>query len=219
MSNVSAAMEQTEVAVVGAGQAGLAISHELTGLGVDHIVLERGRVGEAWRKRWDSFCLVLPNWSVRLPSRPYDGADPDGFMLRNEIVAHLEAYAASFRSPVREGVEVRELRARDGDGFVLETTSGSCKAQSLVLATGAYQRPHRPHGANTLPRGLLQSMSRTTVTQRCCPPVVCSSSEADSRAAKSPRSCAGLVGRSCWPAVALPGPPGESGIGTWCGGL
>lgn len=149
-------MEETDVVVIGAGQAGLAISHELTSLGVDHFVIERGRVGETWRKRWDSFCLVTPNWSVRLPGSPYDGADPDGFMPRDEIVAHLARYAASFGAPVREGVEVRELRARDGDSFVLETTSGPCKSQSLVLATGAYQRPHRPHGANTLPSGLLQ---------------------------------------------------------------
>jgi putative flavoprotein involved in K+ transport len=149
-------MEETEVVVIGAGQAGLAISHELTSLGVDHIVLERGRVGDTWRKRWDSFCLVTPNWSVRLPGRQYDGADPDGFMPRDEIVAHLERYAASFASPVREGVEIRELRARDGGGFVFETASGPCKSQSLVLATGAYQRPYRPRGANTLPSGMLQ---------------------------------------------------------------
>src|SRR5262245_55198319 len=149
-------MQQIEVVVIGAGQAGLAISHELSGLGVDHVVLERGRVGETWRNRWDSFCLVTPNWSVRLPGYPYDGADPDGFMPRDEIVTYLERYAASFGSPVREGVEINSLGARVGGGFVLETTSGSYKAQSLVLATGAYQRPHRPHGANSLPSGLLQ---------------------------------------------------------------
>jgi len=148
-------MEQTEVVVIGAGQAGLAISHELTGLGVDHVVLERGRIGETWRNRWGSFCLVTPNWSVRLPGRPYDGADPDGFMPRDEIVAYLERYASSFGSPVREGVEINSLRARDGDGFALETTSGSYQAHSLVLATGAYQRPHRPHRWNTFAGGLL----------------------------------------------------------------
>jgi putative flavoprotein involved in K+ transport len=136
-------MERIEVVVIGAGQAGLAISHELTALGVDHVVLERGRIGETWRNRWDSFCLVTPNWSVRLPGRPYDGTDPNGFMPRDEIVAYLERYAASFGSPVREGIEINSLRARDGDGFTLETTSGSYKAQSLVLATGACQRPHR----------------------------------------------------------------------------
>jgi putative flavoprotein involved in K+ transport len=149
-------MEQIEVVVIGAGQAGLAASHELTRLGVEHVVFERCRIGETWRNRWDSFCLVTPNWSVRLPGRPYDGMDPDGFMPRDQIVAYLEQYAASFGSPVQEHVEISSLSARDGDGFVLETTSGSYKARSLVLATGAYQRPHRPHGANTLPTSLLQ---------------------------------------------------------------
>jgi putative flavoprotein involved in K+ transport len=68
-------MAQLEVVVVGAGQAGLAVSHELTSLGVDHVVLERGSIGQTWRNRWDSFCLVTPNWSVRLPGRAYDGSD------------------------------------------------------------------------------------------------------------------------------------------------
>jgi Pyridine nucleotide-disulphide oxidoreductase len=149
-------MEQTEVVVIGAGQAGLATSHELTALGVEHVVLERGRIGETWRNRWDSFCLVTPNWSVRLPAHPYDGTDPDGFMRRDQIVAHLEQYAASFGSPVHEHVEISSLRARDGHGFVVETTSRSYKACSLVLATGAYQRPYRPYGANTLPADLFQ---------------------------------------------------------------
>ena len=82
-----------EVVVVGAGQAGLAVSHELTRAGVDHVVLEKRQVGHAWRRRWDSFCLVTPNWSVLLPGHPYDGDDPDGFMPRAEIVSYLERYA------------------------------------------------------------------------------------------------------------------------------
>jgi choline dehydrogenase-like flavoprotein len=151
-----APMQQIDVVVIGAGQAGLAVSHELTGLGVEHVVLERGRVAETWRNRWDSFCLVTPNWSVRLPGRPYDGSDPDGFMHRDEVIAYLEQYALSFRSPVQEAVEINSLTATDGNSFALETTSGSYRARSLVVATGAYQRPHRPPGSNTLPSGLLQ---------------------------------------------------------------
>ncbi len=98
--------DQVDVVVVGAGQAGLAVSHELTQAGVAHVVLERGRVGQSWRGRWDSFCLVTPNWFVQLPGHPYDGGDPDGFMPRDEVVAYLERYAAGFDAPVREGVEV-----------------------------------------------------------------------------------------------------------------
>jgi putative flavoprotein involved in K+ transport len=149
-------MEQIEVIVIGAGQAGLAISHELTGLRVEHVVLERDRIGETWRNRWDSFCLVTPNWSVRLPGYPFDGSDPDGFMPRDEIVAYLQRYAASFGATIQEHIEIGALGARDGDGFVVETSTGSYKARSLVLATGAYQRPHRPHGASSLPSGLFQ---------------------------------------------------------------
>ncbi|MGH3130093.1 MAG: FAD-dependent oxidoreductase, partial [Gaiellaceae bacterium] len=78
--------ERIDVVVIGGGQAGLAASHELTRAGVEHVVLERGRIGETWRGRWNSFCLVTPNWTVQLPGYPYDGDDPDGFMPRDETV-------------------------------------------------------------------------------------------------------------------------------------
>jgi putative flavoprotein involved in K+ transport len=149
--------EQVGVVVIGAGQAGLATSHELTQRGVEHLVLERGRIGETWRRRWDSFCLVTPNWSVQLPGHGYDGEDPDGYMPRDEIVAYLERYAATSKAPVREGVEVSSLRRLSGDqGYLLKTTLGRLEAQSVVVATGAYQKPHRPAGASSLPAGLLQ---------------------------------------------------------------
>src|SRR5690242_12049444 len=98
--------EDGGVVVIGGGQAGLATSHELTRAGIEHVVLERDRIGETWRNRWDSFCLVTPNWSVKLPGGDYDGDDPDGFMPKDEIVSHLERYASSFSAPVREGVAV-----------------------------------------------------------------------------------------------------------------
>jgi putative flavoprotein involved in K+ transport len=82
--------EQHEALVIGGGSAGLAVSHELSRNGVEHTVLERGRIGQSWRDRWDSFCLVTPNWSVQLPDGAYDGSDPDGFMPRDDIVAFLE---------------------------------------------------------------------------------------------------------------------------------
>lgn len=149
-------MERIDVAVIGAGQAGLAVSHELTGAGIDHVILEEGRIGEAWRRRWDSFCLVTPNWSVDLPGFPYDGTDPDGFMKRDEITAYLERYARSFDAPVRTGVRVDAVSRGAGGGFVLETSSGGVSAQRLVVATGAYQRAHRIPGADALPTGLLR---------------------------------------------------------------
>ncbi len=148
-------MIETPVVVVGAGPAGLSTSRELTNAGVDHVVLERGRLGETWRNRWDSFCLVTPNWTVQLPEGHYDGPDPDGFMLRDEFVAYLERYADGFRAPVHENVEVTSIAAVD-DGFVLNTSDGELHAGAVVLASGAFQRPHRSEWAESLPAGLFQ---------------------------------------------------------------
>ena len=150
----AAVPEAVEVAIVGAGHAGLSLSHELSHADVEHVVLERGRVGETWRGRWDSFCLVTPNWTVQLPNGHYVGGDPDGFMPRGDIVAHLVDYAEGFGAPVREGVEVSRLRANDGDGLLLTTSSGDVFARHVVLASGAYQKPHRPAGAGELPASL-----------------------------------------------------------------
>jgi putative flavoprotein involved in K+ transport len=158
------------VVVVGGGQAGLAVSHELTALGVEHVVLERGRVGQTWRDRWDSFCLVTPNWSVQLPRGAYNGDDPDGFMPRDQIVQHLERYAASFTAPVREGVEVTSLDAAADGGFALSTSDGVLFADQAVLTTGAYQRPHRPPGAASLPSGILQIDAESYSNEAALPP-------------------------------------------------
>jgi len=147
-------VERVKVAVVGGGQAGLAISYELTDAGVDHAVIERGRVGQSWRTRWDSFCLVTPNWTVQLPGGEYAGHDPNGFMPRDEIVAHLETYAASFGAPVREGVDVWSVEPAASGQLLLRTSAGDVEAEAVVLATGAYQKPNRPAGAETLPSSL-----------------------------------------------------------------
>jgi putative flavoprotein involved in K+ transport len=149
-------MEHVDVIIVGAGQAGLSASHELSSAGVEHVVLERGSIGETWRRRWDSFCLVTPNWSVQLPGHSYNGPDPDGFMPRDQIVSSLEDYACSFGAPVREGVSVAAVESPAEGGFVLHTSAGDLGSRALVLATGAFQRPHRPPAAETLPSSLLQ---------------------------------------------------------------
>ena len=148
-------MDSVPVLVIGGGSAGLSVSHELTGRGIDHVVLERGRIGQAWRDRWDSFCLVTPNWSVRLPGGAYAGDDPDGFMPRDDIVDHLISYASASGAPVQEGVEVRTIDRTPG-GFIARTSAGDLRAARVVLCTGAFQKPHRPAGADSLPAGLLQ---------------------------------------------------------------
>ena len=130
-----------DVLVVGAGQAGLAVSHELTALGVEHVVLERGIVAQTWRDRWDSFCLVTPNATIGLPGGTYAGDDPDGFLRKGEIVRHFERWAGSFRAPVSEGVVVTSLEVSDDRGFTLQTSDGAYRARSVVVCTGAYQRP------------------------------------------------------------------------------
>jgi putative flavoprotein involved in K+ transport len=144
-----------EVAVIGGGQAGLATSFELTRRSVEHVVLERGRVGETWRGRWDSFCLVTPNWTVQLPGGAYDGIDFDGFMPRDQIVGFLERYAANSSAPLRTGVTVTSLTPGDSF-FTLETTEGPVEARAVVVATGAYQQAHRPAAAASLPDDILQ---------------------------------------------------------------
>ena len=148
--------DKADIVIVGAGQAGLAVSHELAQAGVEHVILEKGQVGQTWRGWWDSFCLISPNWHVALPGHPYDGGEPDGFMARDEVVAYLERYAARFAAPVRDGVEVTSLQRGPDGGFRVQTSAGPLAAGTVVVATGAYQRPRRPPGAVTLPAGLKQ---------------------------------------------------------------
>jgi putative flavoprotein involved in K+ transport len=146
--------EPSTVVVVGAGQAGLAVSHELSREGVDHVVLERGRVGQRWRDRWESFCLVTPNWTIRLPGAEYDGEDPDGFLGRDAVVDHLGRYASRLRAPLHEGVEVRALEPARRGGFRLETSDGPLLAGTVVLCTGAYQRPTQTPLGEAAPAGV-----------------------------------------------------------------
>jgi putative flavoprotein involved in K+ transport len=153
------------VAVVGGSQAGLAASYHLKAQGLDHLVFERDQVGAAWRsQRWDAFCLVTPNWQCTLPGfaydREYGGADPDGFMGRDEIIRYLEAYRARLDPPLLEGVAVRRVQ-RAGGRFALATDAGDCTAAHLIVATGGYHTPKIPPLAQRLPAGLLQLHSST----------------------------------------------------------
>jgi putative flavoprotein involved in K+ transport len=150
--------ERHETVIVGGGQAGLAMSHQLSRLGRPHVVLERGRVAERWRsERWDSLMFQFPNWSMRLPGQPYDGGDPEGFASRDEVIAFIERYRDAIRAPVRTGVGATALRpAATGDLLHLETTDGPIEADNVVIATGPYQEPIVPATSRALPSRVRQ---------------------------------------------------------------
>ena len=153
-------MSQTvEAVVVGGGQAGLCTSYHLGRLGCEHVVLEQAaRAGNAWRNdRWDSFTLVTPNWSWRLPGAEYQGTEPEGFMPRDEIVTRFERYVEDFHLPVRFGVRVRSVRrGPDGHGYLVTTDDGTLSAKNVVVATGLFQRPKMPSFNVEMPAGVTQ---------------------------------------------------------------
>ena len=137
-------IERIDTLVVGAGQAGLAMSEHLGRLGLPHLVLERHRIAERWRsERWDSLVANGPAWHDRFPTRTFDGVDPDAFASRDDMVRYFEAHAQRIGAPVRCGVEVHELRQSDG-GFRVETSEGPIEAEQVVAATGPFQRPVIP---------------------------------------------------------------------------
>ena len=145
------------VVVIGAGQAGLAMSRTLTGAAIDHVVLERAQVAHSWRtERWDSLRLLTPNWMSRLPGWRYQGADPHGFMTSAEVITFLDAYGASFAAPVRTGVDVERVTARTGGGFDVVTKGESWVADVVVAATGASSEPTIPALARDIPPTITQ---------------------------------------------------------------
>ncbi|MDE0944852.1 MAG: NAD(P)-binding domain-containing protein [Alphaproteobacteria bacterium] len=144
-----------DVVVIGGGQAGLSASACLAQKGIEHVVLEKSEIGASWRhRRWDSFCLVTPNWTVRLPGQDYDGTDPDGFMSGGSFVEFLERYAEDFNMPLRCPVEATGAVPIDG-GWLLATTDGPIKCRAIIVATSNYQRPYLPPCAANVKPGIL----------------------------------------------------------------
>ncbi|HMK11975.1 MAG TPA: NAD(P)-binding domain-containing protein, partial [Acidimicrobiales bacterium] len=149
-------MRSTEALVIGAGQAGLAMSRSLSDEGIDHVVIERGRLAERWRsERWDSLRLLTPNWATRLPGAEYRGDDPQGFMTAAELVRYFESYARGFDAPVHEGTSVESVTRTDG-GFDVLTSDGGRRARNVVIATGWNDQPRVPSVASDLPRAIEQ---------------------------------------------------------------
>jgi putative flavoprotein involved in K+ transport len=142
---------RTDVVVIGAGQAGLAISYWLTENSVDHVVLERGNVAQSWTsERWDSLRLLTPNWLSRLPGYRYAGSDPDGYMAAREVSDYLRGYATTFGAPVVTGTSVDAVR-RTPDGFVVTTADADWRCRAVVVATGAASDPRLPLVSGALP--------------------------------------------------------------------
>jgi len=138
--------EKIETLVVGGGQAGLAMSEHLSNCGVPHLVLERQRIAERWRsERWDSLVANGPAWHDRFPGMEFPDIDPDAFPPKERVADYFVAYADKIAAPIRCGVEVMEVQKNVGrPGFRVETSAGVIEANSVVAATGAFQRPVIP---------------------------------------------------------------------------
>ena len=150
-------MKKDDAIVIGAGQAGLCASYYLTRSGIQHSVLEAGDVGESWRsQRWDSFCLVTPNWTVQLPGMTLHG-DPDGFLPCQQFVAFIQQFARSFSAPVEHSTKVTALRcSTHGARFELETAKGPRACDYLFVCCGMYQSIRRPAASDSLPANIMQ---------------------------------------------------------------
>lgn len=140
------ATETVQTLVVGGGQAGLAMSEHLSNCGIPHLVLERYRIAERWRtERWDSLVANGPAWHDRFPTLEFSDFDPDAFASKDRVAAYFVAYAEKIAAPIRCGVEVQEVRRNDGRaGFRIQTSEGVMEANSVVAATGPFQRPIIP---------------------------------------------------------------------------
>lgn len=138
--------EQVDTIIVGAGHSGLGMGYCLAQRKRRFIILEKGAaLTPAWRSRWDSFTLVLPNWTLQLPGYAYQGDDPNGFMTRDEMVRYLEGFAATFQPDIRFGSEVTSIEQEPGsENFLVRTRDHTYGANHVIVATGAYQTPRLP---------------------------------------------------------------------------
>ncbi|MFD1384353.1 flavin-containing monooxygenase [Rhodanobacter aciditrophus] len=151
-------IQNIDTLIVGAGQAGIAMSEHLTRQQVPHLVLEKSRIAEAWRtRRWDSLVANGPAWHDRFPGMEFPNAHPDAFVKKDSVADYFEAYAEKFEAPVRTGVEVLSVSQTEGvSGFEVETTDGTYHVQRIVSATGPFQTPIIPAIAPKVQTGLNQ---------------------------------------------------------------
>lgn len=143
-------MRRTTTIIIGAGQAGLAMSHCLAEQSIDHVVLERGQVANSWRtERWDSLRLLSPNWQNRLPGYKYQGDNPDGFRTLNETIQFFDSYSSQIATPIQTETGVLSVEPF-GDEYIIRTTRGDWQCRSIVIATGCMSTPNIPAFAKDL---------------------------------------------------------------------
>src|SRR5579871_127223 len=149
-----------DVVVIGAGHAGLAMSHILSRRAIEHVVLERSGIANSWRtERWNSLRLLTPNWMTRLPGRAYSGSDPDGYMTAGEVADFITDYAARTSAPVLTDTVVTRV-VQDGGCYRVATERGDWRCRAVVLATGAFNIPIVPQVAEAVPASVQQLTAR-----------------------------------------------------------
>jgi putative flavoprotein involved in K+ transport len=149
-------MQHHSVIIIGGGQAGLSISHYCQQFKIDHLVLEKNTIMNAWKhKRWDSFTLVTPNWQCHLPNHPYSGDDPNGFMKRDQIIEYLDQFAEKVNPSIKEHTQVHNVN-HDGQRYQITTSNGCFSADQVVVASGSYQSPIIPRMAERFPSHIQQ---------------------------------------------------------------
>lgn len=146
----------TDVVVIGAGHSGLAVSHFLSRLSIDHVILERGEIANSWRReRWDSLRLLTPNWLSRLPGYGYKGRQPDDYMSADQVVAFIADYASFAGAPVHTRTNVAHVGLTD-DGYGVSTDRGTFTCRAVVVASGACNLPAVPVVSAAVPGGVAQ---------------------------------------------------------------
>jgi putative flavoprotein involved in K+ transport len=150
--------EKIDTVIIGAGHAGLTMSYFLSQRGLEHVIVERGRVGERWiSERWDSFHFQFPNWTIELPGYKYQTQDPDGFVSGRQIVRFIQEYADFIKAPVRSGVDVTALEISSNSmPYLLRTTAGAIEASNVVIATGQREKGVIPQFSSDVPNDIRQ---------------------------------------------------------------
>ena len=185
-------MQTTTTLIIGAGQCGLAMSHDLTRRSIDHIVLEAGQAGESWRsRRWPSLRLLTPNWMNLLPGQRTAGDDPDGYMSAASFADEISAWADHVAPPLQTHTTVLSLERSQG-GFLTDTDRGPIRSRSVVIATGACAIPRIPSRLRpAFPRVWFSGRPSTTAGPKAFP------RGAHLSSAPPPRACRSRASLCC----------------------